>query len=139
MQKIIQTILLVGGALAACAAQTVQPPPCSWVSVLRDSSGKPVAGATLELSLTSALPQLTPVLPLEATTDPSGVFAFPDLPPGTYALVVQRNGRESRLGRSLQFRAGDHLKAWVSLTADERQIELHPYVGTTFTAIRETA
>ena len=35
--------------------------------------------------------------------------------------------------------AGDRLQAWVSLTADERQIELHPGDGPKTTAIRETA
>ncbi len=139
MQKITQTILLVAGALAACAAQTLQPPSCTWVSVLRESSGKPVADATLDLSLTSALPQLTPALHFEATTDPNGVFAFPHLPPGTYALEVRWNGRESRLGKSLQFRAGDHLKAWISVAADQPLIKLHSGDGNEPPAIRESA
>jgi hypothetical protein len=138
MRKFILTILLIPEALVACAAQTAQPPLCSWVSVLRDTSGKPVAGAILELSITSALPWPTPALHFEATTDSSGVFTFPRLPPGTYTLAVQWDDRESKLQASLQFRAGDHLKAWVSLTADERQIEIHAGDGTPSSALRET-
>jgi hypothetical protein len=139
MRKIFLTLLLVPGASAACAAQTAVPPSCSWVSVLRNSSGKPLAGATVELSIIAASPQVTKELRFEATSDSTGVFTFPHLPPATYTLTVQRNGRELKLGRSLQFRAGDHLKAWVSLTADGRQIELHSGDGTETRAIRETA
>jgi hypothetical protein len=107
--------------------------------VLRDAAGKPVAGVTVELSRIATSTQATKEVRFEATSDSSGVFTFPQLPPGMYTLAVQRKGRELRWGRSLQFRAGDRLQAWVSLTADERQIELHPGGGPEAPAVRETA
>jgi len=133
MRKIILSILLVPGALATCAAQTA-PPSCSWVSVLRDSTGKPVAGATVVLNVIPAPPQVTQKARSEATSNSSGVFTFPNLPPGSYTLTVHWNGREVRLESSLQFPAGDRLHAWISLTANERQIELHPGDGPVITA-----
>ena len=139
MQRITLTILLVPVALATCAAQTPRAPSSSWQSVLRDAAGKPVAGVTVELSRIATSTQATKEVRFEATSDSSGVFTFPQLPPGMYTLAVQRKGRELRWGRSLQFRAGDRLQAWVSLTADERQIELHPGGGPEAPAVRETA
>ena len=89
MKEITLAILLVPCALAACAAQAPQPPACSWRSVLLDSAKKPVAGATVELSVTNPPPQVTEKLHFAATTDASGLFAFPDLPPGAYTAQVQ--------------------------------------------------
>ena len=126
MQNTILTILLLSSGLSACAAQAPLPRCCSWRSVLRDSSGKPVAGATVELIPIAASPQVNQDLRFEALSDSSGAFTFPNLPPGNYTLVVRRNGQESSLGRSPQFRAPEGLRAWISLTADERHLELHP-------------
>ncbi len=97
-----------------------------------------MGGATAELSVIAASPQVSEKLRFEALSDSSGVFAFAQLPPGNYRLAVRRNGRQSTLEKSLQFRAGERLQAWVSLTADERQIELHPGDAPEITAIPQT-
>jgi hypothetical protein len=126
MPKAILTILLLSSGLSACAAQAPQPPFSSWRSVLRDSTGQPVAGATVELIAIAASPQVKQELHFEALSDSSGVFAFSKLSPGNYTLVVHRHSQESKLGRSLQFHAAEVLRVWISLTADQRRIELHP-------------
>src|ERR1039458_8976688 len=112
MRKILPIVLFILGILIACAALAAQQPTCSWVGVLRDLSGKPVAGATVHLSSTAASPKGTQELRFAEISDSRGVFTFSHLPAGTYTLSVQQNAREWTLGRSLQLRAGERVKAW---------------------------
>jgi len=122
--RVILTILLVLGMLSTSAATNPRSAPSSWRSVLRDSTGNPIPGAILELKRVAAPPQAEPE-GFQATSDASGEFVFSNLPSGIYRLSVQKNGRKWMLARSLEFRSGAPLQAWISLSADEWQIELH--------------
>ena len=122
MRKILLSILLVLAILIACAPLAAQQPTCSWVGVLRGSSGKPVAGATVQLSGTANPSKESQKLHFAQISDSRGVFTFAHLPAGTYTLSVQQNARAWTLRRSLQFRAGERDKAWISLGADERHL-----------------
>jgi hypothetical protein len=53
---------------------------------------KPVAGATFEVRDSSGRIR-------SVTTNDSGEFAIPNMPPGTYDFKVTRNGFQSTIGR----------------------------------------
>jgi Carboxypeptidase regulatory-like domain len=76
--------LIVSLALGQPArAQQVAIP--SWGGTLHDSSGRPVSGATIELSAKG--------LTRTAVTLSDGSFLFRNLPPGEYSLAVQLHGK----------------------------------------------
>src|ERR1700751_882148 len=57
----------------------------SWSGVLQDASGKPIAGATVELTAGSQT--------YTAVTSSNGSFSFPNLTQGHYSLAVQLPGK----------------------------------------------
>jgi Carboxypeptidase regulatory-like domain len=58
----------------------------TWKGVLLDASGNPVIRATLKLHAVGSDREYT------ATTNATGEFSFPEIPPGIYVLAASRNG-----------------------------------------------
>jgi hypothetical protein len=56
----------------------------------------------------------------QATTDASGAFVLPELPPGTYTLVAEAQGFASRTQRGLALAVGQSYRLDVSLQIGER-------------------
>lgn len=62
----------------------------SWEGIVRDSAGKPVAGAVVRVRSSAAGREYT------STTGPRGVFDFTQVATGTYQVSIRSAGREFR-------------------------------------------
>jgi Carboxypeptidase regulatory-like domain len=100
-------------ALVFAAVSVIAALPCS--GVIRDASGKSIAGATVTLHMTSASREIN------ATTGGSGEFTFADVPAGTYELTVKVAGRVWKLAKPLTVSATApmHLRLQLSTSRDE--------------------
>lgn len=136
MKQAILGALLVSTTAVVSLAQGAQASSASWQGTLRDAAGRPVSGATIELSAVAATSGAGAGFRADATSDSSGSFSFPDLPAGDYALAVVLPGRKLKLGQPLRVRAGERLQASITVSADERQIDLLP--GTESGAVGST-
>jgi len=86
-------------ALLACAAFSQDAARLTGSVV--DSSGAPVQGAKVELSLTGTTTPLSRVL-----TNDRGLFTFPGLRPGSYELAVDAAGFRRQTVRDLRLETG---------------------------------
>src|SRR5262249_62236008 len=73
--------------MMAVASQAA-PPPGVVAGGVKDADGRPLAGARLRLETTAGDVVGT------TTADDQGAFTFREAPPGTYRLVVDREGFE---------------------------------------------
>jgi hypothetical protein len=101
-------VLLLGLGIAACA------PARGYLAGRLVAEGHPVEGATVSAK------QSQGALRVEATTDPTGVYRFPPLPPGAYRVAARTEGSEGRMGAApgknpVQVAAGR--ETWVGLQA----------------------
>ncbi len=126
MKRASLFVVLNAAVLVACSPLRGQEASASWQGILRDAVSEPVVGASVEVTGATAPPHGTMNLRLQAPTDSSGAFTFPDLPAGEYTLTVAWHERRLKLEQPLHFHAGERLQAWISISADQSQIELHP-------------
>ena len=91
--------------LAVALAQ----PAGSWKGTLRDSAGKPVADARIELR---------GAMTAQCRTAVDGAFTFLDLVPGQYSLVVQTGASTAVLSSPMVIDAGAARKESLRLTSD---------------------
>ena len=96
-----------------------QSSPAAWQGVVRDTEGKPLPGAVVELRATRAGRQLT------SKTDRAGSFSFPNVIPGTYTLSVQGLGLFARCEQPLVVHAGERIEAWLEFEKDPPQLRLN--------------
>ncbi len=101
-------LCLMSASLAG--AQTVRG---SIGGTLADSSGKPVAGARVELSETATGNKRT------AVTDGSGDFIVPSLRPGTYRIEIDREGFRRHV-QNVALAVNQEIHLDVSLSAGQR-------------------
>jgi hypothetical protein len=82
-----------GGGRRAAPQSAQQPvgPPGSLRGQVVSVTGEPVRKAEVSLRSVSSRPERQ-FGSFVMTTDATGVFAFDDVPPGSYAVTVQRNG-----------------------------------------------
>ena len=83
VSRVLVSLLSLSWLALPCLAQ--QATIASWSGVLRDASGRPIAGATVELS--------GPAGNRTARTSESGAFSFISTPPGDYRIAVRANGQ----------------------------------------------
>ncbi len=86
MRITLKTALLICAFLIAGACAFAQTTAGSLLGTLLDPASSVVPGATVTLTETDTGATRT------ATTDSSGVFRFPNLPPGNYSVSVQASG-----------------------------------------------
>ena len=108
VRKVDSTILLV--ILAACALAPAQPQNTKpWTGILRDTAGKPIAGAEVHLQSGKATSS--------TKTEPTGRFTFPAVTPGEYSISVEHNGTTAIYSRKVQLPAAG-LDAVLQLSTD---------------------
>ncbi len=101
-------------SLIAAASMVGQTDTASWRGVLRDSDGRPVAAAQIEL-----LGQRRSV---KASTGADGAFEFRDIAAGRYSLRVDRQGAPVS-GSEIEFSAGIPRSDSLRLTANGVTVE----------------
>ena len=69
---------------------------------VRDTAGKPIAGASVTLE------DKSDSTPRTTHTDATGAFAYSSLPPGSYSLVAEKSGEHSRTVSAITLAAGEH-------------------------------
>src|ERR1039458_3564253 len=90
--KSYSTILAI--VLFACAFARGQSPDAKpWTGILRDSTGKVVAGAEVHLQSGKSI--------VTAKTEPAGRFTFPALAPGEYSISVEYNRTTATYSRKV--------------------------------------
>ena len=82
LQILIASLALCFFFSLPLCAQTNNPAASEWAGLVRNASGQPVAGATVELA--------GPAVKLTNSTGPNGDFRFLHVAPGEYKLTVLR-------------------------------------------------
>jgi len=90
----------------------------SWVGVLLDASGKPVAGATVQLHA------IADGREYEAKTSAAGEFHFAALEPGEYRLSVGFEGKTWLLAAPYAVSDGSPLNASIILSSQDQTLAL---------------
>ena len=101
---IVISVLFLGLAVSTPA----QVAPASWQGTVRDAAGKAIARAQLELRAGKSGRLFAP-------TDGQGVFRFPQLPPGDYAVTLHWHNKSIRSRELLKIQQGYHLTSTVQL------------------------
>ncbi len=92
----------------------------TWSGVLRDSAGKPVAGAKLTLHAPGSDRKY------EASTAADGTFAFANLQPGSYALMAEVAGKIWKAARGLEIAAQNAAPVNLTLSAQDQTLLVNP-------------
>jgi outer membrane receptor protein involved in Fe transport len=115
----MQSIKLLAGALLACsliaspAIAQADPENASTIQgVVNDSLGRPIAGVALNLK--SPAGQTVG----QSQTDSTGHFAFPEVAPGTYAVMGQKSGFQTG-STIVTVTAGKASNATITLASQE--------------------
>jgi hypothetical protein len=90
----------------------------AWSGFVRDSSGKPLAGALVECREVRSGRLAT------SPTDSTGAFSFPALQPGDYLILVRWQGRTTTATETLALREGARL-VWALEIAADGHLILH--------------
>ena len=93
-------------------------PNPAWSGVLRDSAGKPVAGATIKLRATAGS------LEYAAKTSGSGSFVFSDVTSGAYELSVSLVDKTWKSEERLEVKDDGELPRLLELSAQDQTIRL---------------
>lgn len=101
--------------ICLCAGSSAAPDKVAWGScqgVLRDGTGRPLAGARLELRSRASSKALV------STTDAVGRFAFSNVAPDSYFVSVRWQGRTRVSSVALEIGAGATLETELRISAD---------------------
>ena len=104
-------------------------PANSWKGIVRDSSGRAVAGATVTLSPTTASGNHS------ATTSASGEFLFPDLAAQNYLISVTFNGKTWKTVEPLSIKVGDLIGLDLQLSDQNLSITVTPQTAASSPAV----
>jgi hypothetical protein len=105
--KLVPLVALLLGFAALAAAQQSG----SISGAVTDPQGKAIVGASVEVDNVEGTLQRT------AKTDANGSYTVPDLPAGTYLVVVQAEGFDTRTSDQLTLAAGQQLTFNPQLTS----------------------
>jgi hypothetical protein len=114
LARIIVVLLL----LFSVADSSRALPPASWVGLLTDASGKPLADARVIVTANSGTNTFS------AQTSPKGEFQFAAIAPGTYTVTVQSAGLTWKLAASLTINDGAPLTAALQLSSQEQTLQM---------------
>src|SRR5262245_13608422 len=90
---VLMTVLLMGGLAYA------QEQRGSLEGVVKDSQGGVLPGATIEATSATGVT-------LSTTTEASGIYRFPSLPPGTYKLTAKLSGFNEKFAEDVHVYLG---------------------------------
>ncbi len=90
----------------------------SWDGVLRDSGGKPVAGAVVKLHSPSGQLDYT------SDTSPKGVFSFNHIAAGNYELSATKGGRTWQAPGLISIKDGLDLTAGLQLSSSREELRV---------------
>ena len=107
--KLMLSALLL--TLFAAVVALAQENTGSIQGTVKDTAGAAIPGA----KVTASSPTL--VRPLDATTDKEGIYRFPKLPAGIYAITVSQNGFKTAKNEGINVVLGSELTLDVALSA----------------------
>ena len=107
--------MLLATALSAYSAAF---PPVAWQGCVRDVTGKPLAGAVVELRAVAGEGVS------KTKAGPDGVFTFAGLQPGSYYLSVHWQEWNATSAAPLQIRPDRSCSMGLEVSADGRQVAL---------------
>lgn len=102
-------LLLLAAALLGSQLIWAQTDTASISGVITDSSGAPVAGSTVSLANNATGQERA------TTTNSSGVYSIPSIPPGSYTLVVNKSGFQTSTLQNIQLQVQQTLKHDITL------------------------
>lgn len=114
-----------GGNTAPTLALTALPTPVvgTVMGAVTDTSGKPIAGASVELipapggSPSPTNPIVPPIKVLFATTDTNGQYTISDVPTGSYMVTASADGYQRNTSAAFTVSQGNNTAPTVALTA----------------------
>ncbi|MHB8656301.1 MAG: carboxypeptidase-like regulatory domain-containing protein [Terriglobia bacterium] len=125
MNRANPVVFLLSAILVACAPLHPQESSALLQGIARDASGKPMAGAQVQIVCITPTRTDSVRLHFQAVADSHGTFQFRDLPAGDYALAVSWHDRFLKHDQLLHLHAGHRLAVLVSVSADQLHIEFH--------------
>ena len=115
--------VLKGSNTAPTLALTVLPAPVvgTVTGAVTDTSGKPIAGASVELlpavqKLAPTNPIVPPIRVLFATTDTNGQYTISDVPTGSYMVSASADGYQTSMSAPFMVSQGNNTAPTVALT-----------------------
>lgn len=102
---------IAAALLIAVAVHATAKTASEWNGSLKDSAGKPVAGAVILLQSSSG------EVAYRATTDVNGHFEFPELAAGSYEFSVTSDGRDFKSDVAIVVKDQVPLRSSLQLTA----------------------
>ena len=103
MQRLLKAIFALTLVLMPATAWA-QAPTAEFTGTVTDATGAAVAGSTITIT------NLATNVPRVVTTNSSGLYVAPGLPPGKYSLRVATTGFRSELVNSIEVQVGQVAK-----------------------------